>query len=168
MSPIPAHQSYGKSFRGTYLKRLRLFLEESDYAVGRRLHRWFTPDPSAGVVKSTDNPASGPLRLKGVVKLAEGSELGERPFAERSSVQALMELALPRFAMAEGPRHVHPPWPVTSEPPASPAPSQIEPRGGEDSRCLMDQTSFSSVYFNLDALTSSLNEDSLDVKTSKR
>ena len=44
------------------------------------------------------------------------------------------------------------------------APSQIEPRGGEDSRCLMDQTSFSSVYLNLDALSSSSNEESLDVK----
>ena len=96
--------------------------------------------------------------------MAEGPELGERPSAEMSSVQALMELALPRFAMAEGPHYVHPPWPVTSEPPASPAPSQIEPRGGEDSRCLMDQTRFSSVYFNLDALTSSSNEESLDVK----
>ena len=80
-----------------------------------------------------------------------------------SSVQALMELALPRFAMTEGPRRVHPPWPVATNPPASPAPSQIEPRGGEDSRCLMDQSSFSSVYLNLDALTSSSNEESLDV-----
>ena len=96
--------------------------------------------------------------------MAEGPELGERPSAEMSSIQALMELALPRFAMAEGPRHVHPPWPVRSEPPASPTPRQIEPRGGEDSRCLMDQTSLSSVYFNLDALTSSSNEESLDVK----
>ena len=101
--------------------------------------------------------------------MAGGPELGERPSAEMSSVQALMELALPRFAMMEGPpppppRHVHPPWPVTSEPPASPSPSQIEPRGGEDSRCSMDQTSLSSVCFNLDALTSSSNEESVDVK----
>ena len=84
--------------------------------------------------------------------------------AEMSSVQALMELALPRFTMTEGPRQVHPPWSVTSESPASPAPTQIEPRGGEDSRCSMDQTSLSSVYLNLDALTSSSNEESLDVK----
>ena len=75
-----------------------------------------------------------------------------------------MELTLPRFTMAEGPRQVHPPWSVTSEAPASPAPNQIEPRGGEDSRCSMDQTSLSSVYLNLDALTSSSNEESLDVK----
>ena len=167
------------AFRGTYLKRLRLFIEESDSAVRRQLHRQLTQDRPARVVKSTDNPASGPLRppvghkivswarrprrLKGVASLAEGPELGEHPSAEMSSVQALMELTLPRFAMVEGPRQVHPPWSVTSEPPASPSPSQIEPRG-EDSRCLMDQTSFSSVYFNLDALTSSSNEESLDVK----
>ena len=172
MSPIPA-------FRGTYLKRLRLFIEESDSAVRCRLHRWLTQDLSAKVVKSTDNLASGPLRppvghnivsrtrrprhLKGVASLAEGPELGERRSAEMSSVQGLMELALPRFAMAEGPREEHPPWSVTSEPPASPSPNQIEPHG-EDSRCSMDQTSFSSVYFNLDVLTSSSNEEALDVK----
>ena len=65
--------------------------------------------------------------------------------------------------MTEGPRRIHPPWSVATDPPASPAPSQIESRGGEDSRCLMDQSSFSSVYLNLDALTSSSNKASLDV-----
>ena len=75
-----------------------------------------------------------------------------------------MDLALPRFAMAEGPRQVHPPWSVMSESPASPAPSQIEPRGGEDSHCSMDQKSISSLYLILDALSSSSDEESLDVK----
>ena len=79
-------------------------------------------------------------------------------------MQALMDLALPRFVMAEGPRQVNPPRSATSESPASPAPSQIEPRGGEDSRCSMDQTSISSVYLNLDTLSSSSDEESLDVK----
>ena len=168
------------AFRSTYLSRLRAFIEESDSAVGRRLHHRLAQHLAARVVKSTDNPASGhlrspvshrivsrprrPRRLKGVASSARGPESSERPTAEMSSVQALMELALPRFAMAEGPRQVHPPWSVTSESPASPAPSQIEPRRGEDSRCSMDQTSFSSVYLNLDALTSSSNEESLDVK----
>ena len=81
-----------------------------------------------------------------------------------SSVQALMDLALPRFAMAERPRQVHPPWPVTSESPASPAIIQTETRGREDSRCLMDQTLLSPVYLNLDALSSSSDEETLDVK----
>ena len=101
-----------------------------------------------------------------MASLAQGPELGERPSAEMSSVQALMEFALPRFAMAEGPREEHPPWLVTSELPASPSPNEIEPRG-EDSRSSMDQTSFSSVYFDLDALTSSSNEESLDFKKCK-
>ena len=74
-------------------------------------------------------------------------------------MQALMDLALPRFAMAEGPRQVHPPWSVTSESPALPALSQIKPRGGEDSRCSMDQTLIPSVYLNLDALSSSSDEE---------
>ena len=104
-----------------------------------------------------------PRRLKGAASSAGGPESSERPAAEMSSVQALMELTLPRFAMMEGPRRVHPPWSVATDPPASPAPSQIEPRGGEDSHCSMDLSSFSSVYLNLDTLTSSSNEESLDV-----
>ena len=146
--------------------------------MGRRLHCRLAQHLAARVVKPTDNPVGGhilspvghwivsrprrPRHLKGAASSAGGPESSERPTAEMSSIQALMELALPRFAMTEGPRQVHPPWSVATEPPASPAPSQIEPRGGEDSRCLMDQISFSSVYLNLDALTSSSNEESLE------
>ena len=118
------------AFRGTHLQRLWLFIEEADEAVRRRLHRQPTQSRSATVVESTDKPASGalrppmghkivsqarrPCRLKGVTTVARGPDIGGRPSAEMSSVQALMELALPRFAMPEGPRHVHPPWLVTS------------------------------------------------------
>ena len=77
-----------------------------------------------------------PRRLKGVASSAGGPESSGRLMAEMSSVQALMDLTLPRFAMAEGPHQVHPLWSVTSESPASPAPSQIEPRRGEDSRSM--------------------------------
>ena len=132
------------------------------------------------MAKSTDSPASGhprpapshrtvsqprrPRRLKRVASSAGGPESSGRLTAEMSSLQALMDLALPRFAMAEGSRQVHPPWSVMSESPALPTPSQIELRGGEDSRCSMDQTSISSVYLNLDALSSSSDKESLDVK----
>ena len=169
------------AFRGTYLRRLRAFLDESDSAVVRRLHRRLAQELASRVVKSTDSPASGqarstaghrtvsrsrrPRRLKGVTNSAAGPESRCRLTAEMSSVQALMDLALPRFAgMADGPRQVHPPWLVASESPALPAPGQIEPRGEEDFRCSMDQTSMSSVYLNLDALSSSSEEESLDVK----
>ena len=50
------------AFWGTYLRRLRAFIEESYSAVGRRLHRRLAQDLTARVVKSTDNPASGHLR----------------------------------------------------------------------------------------------------------
>ena len=148
--------------------------------MGRRLHHRLAQDLAARVVKSTDNPAGGhirsplghrivsrprrPRRLKGAASSAGGPESSECPTAEMSSVQALMDHPLPRFAVTEGPRQVHPPWSVATDLAASPAPSQIEPRGGEDSRCSIDQTSFSSVYLNLDALTSSSKEESLDVK----
>ena len=130
---------------GSPLRRLRAFIEESDSAVGRRLHRRLAQDLAVCVVKSTDNPASGhprspvghrivsrprrPRRLKGVASSAGGPESSGRPTAEMSSVQTPLELALPRFAMADGPRQVHPLWSVTSESPASPAQSQIEPHG---------------------------------------
>ena len=169
------------AFRGTYLRRLRAFLDESDSAVVHRLHRRLAQELASRVVQSTDSPASGqprstaghrtvsrsrrPRRLKGVANSAGGPESRCRLTVEMSSVQALMDLALPRFAgMADGPRQVHPPWSVASESPASPAPAQIKPRGEEDSRCSMDQTSLSSVYLNLDALSSSSDEESQDVK----
>ena len=79
-------------------------------------------------------------------------------------MQALMDLALPRFAvMADGPRQFNLRWSVASESPASPATTQIEPRREEDFRCSLDQTSMSSVYLNLDALSLSSEEESLDV-----
>ena len=160
------------AFRGTYLRRLRAFLDESDSGVVRRLHRRLAQELASRVVKSTDSPVSGqprstavyrsrrPRRLKGVANSARGPESRYRLTAEMSSMQALMDLTLPRFAgMADGPRQVHPPWSVASE---SLAPAQIKPRGEEDSHCSMDQTS--SVYLNLDALSSSSEEESQDVK----
>ena len=57
-----------------------------------------------------------PRRLKGVSNSAGGPESVCRLPAEMSSVQALMDLALPRFAgLADGPRQVHPPWSVASD-----------------------------------------------------
>ena len=75
---------------------------------------------------STDRSVSRgrrPRRLKGSVSANKEFRLGERPSAEMSSVQALMELTLPRFTMSEGIRGKHSPWPVAKEAPASPSPS---------------------------------------------
>ena len=148
----------------------------------RQAPRGLIQDVSARIVKSTDSPAGGPLRpavchrsvsrgrrpgrLKGSVSTGQGLKLDERPSAEMSSVQALMELALPRFKMAEGPRVKHPPWPVATEGPASLSPNQIKPRK-VDPRCSSKQPPVQSVYFDLDALASSSDEESVDVKKCK-
>ena len=50
-----SHTGSHAAFRGTYLKRLQLFIEESDDAVRRRLHRQPTQGRSATVVKSTES-----------------------------------------------------------------------------------------------------------------
>ena len=78
-------------------------------------------------------------------------------------MQALMDLGLPRFAgLVDGPRQVHPPWSMASDSSASPAPTQLDTGGEGNSRCSMDQTSVSSMYLNLDALSSSSEEESRD------
>ena len=77
-----------------------------------------------------------------------------------------MELVLPIFTMAEGPRVKHPPWPVATEAPASPSPNQIQLRR-EDPRYSCNQSSVQSVYFDLDALASSSDQESVDVEKCK-
>ena len=106
------------AFRGTYLRCRRAFLDESDSAVVRQLHRRLAQELAAHVAKSTYKPASGhprspashrtvsrprrPRHLKGVASSAGGPESSGRLTAEMSSVQALMDLALSRLVMAEG------------------------------------------------------------------
>ena len=71
---------------------------------------------------------------------------------EMSSVQALMDLSLPRFAgLTDGPRQMHPP-----------TPAWLETSGEEDSRCSVDQMSVSSACLNLDLFSSSAEDDSKD------
>ena len=78
-------------------------------------------------------------------------------------MQALMDLMLLRFAgLADGPRQVHPLWLVASDSLALPAPIQLDPSGEGNSHCSMDQTLVSSMYLNLDALSSSSEEESRD------
>ena len=117
------------AFRGTYLHQLRVFLEESDSAVVRRLHRQLAQELAARVALPMDSTASVPSRSAvghRTVSRPEwsfefgrgggGAESSCRLPAEMSSVQTLMDLALPRFAgLADGPRQVHPPWSVASD-----------------------------------------------------
>ena len=165
------------AFRGTYLRHLRAFLDELDSAVVRRLHRRLAQELASRVVLPTDSPASASIysrtpdcfSVRMTTSPKRGYKLGRGPAsschlpAEMSSVQALMDLALPRFAgLTDGPRQVHPPWSVAADSPASPAPTQLDPNWEENSRCSMDQMSVSSMYLNLDALSSSSEEESRD------
>ena len=50
------------AFRGTYLRRLRAFLDGSDSAVVGRVHRRLAQELASRVVKSADSPASGQPR----------------------------------------------------------------------------------------------------------
>ena len=122
--------------------------------------------PRAAVGHRSVSRGRRPRRLKGSVSANKGFRLSEHPSAEMSSIQALMELALPRFTMAEGPRVKHPPWPVAKEAPASPSPNQIE-LTVEDPRCSSKQQVFHSVYFDLDALAPSDDDESEDVRKCK-
>ena len=122
------------AFRGTYLKRLRLrggtpappSACSGPSCSGREVYRqsgkWTYSISGVSQDRVSAPTAASPQRPEG--------QNNEHPTTEMSSVQTLMKLALPRFAMTEGPSQVHLPWSVTSELPASPAPSQIEPRGG--------------------------------------
>ena len=124
----------------------------------------FDREVSTRMVKSTDKTLSRgrrPRRLKGIVSGKQGCGLSERPATEMSSVQALMELALSRFTMAEGIRGRHSLWPVAQEAPASPSPSW-NALAMEDPRC--KQQVLHSVYFDLDALASSSDDNLVDVK----
>ena len=165
------------AFRGTYLRRLCAFLEESDSAMVRRLHHRLAQELATRVAPPADSPASVQPRRTPDCFSVTTTALPERSFqfgrgpesvcrlpAEMSSVHALMDLALPRFAgLADGPRQVHPPWSVASDSPASPAPARLETSGEDDSRCSVDHMSVSSTYLNLDALSSSSGYDSQEL-----
>ena len=160
-----SHTGSHTAFRGTYLKRLWSFIEEMDSAGRRQGPRGLSQRVAARMVKSTDKSGSRgrrPRRLKGSVSANKGSRLSERPSAEMSSVQALMELALPRFTMSKGTRGKHSPWPVAKEAPASPSPNRSE-LTVEDPRYSSKQQLLHSVYFDLDALASSSDDELVDV-----
>ena len=176
---IISHTGSHAAFRGTYWRRVRAFLEESDSAVVRRLHRQLAQELAARIALPTDSPASGPSRsavghrtvsrsrrprrLKGVTDSSRRPESVCHLPAEVSSVQALMDLSLPRFAgLGDGPRQIHPPWSIASDSPASPAPARLETSGEEDSCGSVDQMSVSSACLNLDLFSSSSEDDSKD------
>ena len=81
---------------------------------------------------------------------SKASESVRLPRSEATTVQALMDLAIPRFAgLGDGPRQIHKPWMVSADSPASADASLVDTSGVEDHVVL------SLPCLNLDELSSS-------------
>ena len=159
------------AFRGTYMKRLHAFLEEMDEEWLRRHHRRRAQEMAAlmslsSVRDSTDSLADvstghtvtrrrGSRGQRRHTSLRGAGSSGDTdmvflPPAEASTVQALMDLSLPRFAgSGVGPQQVHASWATSTDSPASPATSCPRTIGEEN------RGELASLCLDLDGLSSS-------------
>ena len=120
------------ALHGTYMRLLHSFL--SRHAVARR---------TVSRARRQRNPVRG-------AGSSCALDMVSLPPAEAYTVQALMDLALPRFAgLGDGPRQVHAPWAMSTDSPASPAASRLDTSGEEDRKGL------GSPCLDLDGLSSS-------------
>ena len=159
------------AFRGTYMRQLHAFLEEMDEESVRRHHRRRAQEMAARMSLSsgrdsadgtadvstrrtaarwTVSRAQRPCKLVRGAGSSSASDTVSLPPAEAYMVQALMDLALPRFAgMGDGPHQGHAPWAMSTDSPASPASSRLDTSGEED------RAGLSSPCLELDGLSSS-------------
>ena len=141
------------ALRGTYMRLLHAFLEEMDEEWILRLHRRRaqemvtrmslssgrdSADGSAdvssrhAVARRTVSRARRPRKPVRGAGSSCASDMVSLPPAEAYTVQALMDLALPRFAgLGDGPRQVHAPWAMSTDSPASPATSHLDQTWGQ-------------------------------------
>ena len=158
------------AFRGPYMSRLFTFLKESDAESIRRSHRRRAKEIAVSMSKRTssskESPANTTLSRRSVQRTAvskiTGREAGPsliptaggRPrssassiyrwSAEEDTVQTLMDLSLPRFAMLDdGVIPKTEPWVVTENSPASPVSLEDGNRTCTPSLC-MDLNDISS------------------------
>ena len=150
------------AFRGSYMRWMHAFLEESDMASLRRRHRRCARDIAArmsrtSILDRTPDISNRPKVYRRSVSrtrrptrpmVLDGSSVASGPVrphcSEVHTIQALMDLALPRFeGLGNGPQQVHRPWMMSTESPASPDPG-----------CLMEFLRPQSPCLNLDALSS--------------
>ena len=151
------------AFRGPYMSRLFAFLKEADAASIRRSHRRRAKEIAASMSKRTSSikevPAATSSSRRSVqctpVSKITGREsgpslvppAGSRPqvlassiyrrSAEQDTVQALMDLSLPRFTkLDDGVIPKTKPWPVTENPPASPTSAEDGNRTRTPSPCM--------------------------------
>ena len=159
------------AFRGTYMQQMHIFLKESDAASLRRRHRRCARDIAAQMSRTslrdteyrTPDVSSRPSvscrsgsRVRRSTKsaavscssAATGTVCPHR--LEGSTIRALMDLALPKFAnLGDRPMQPHQPWVVTTDSPASPAPV-----------CSTDLFRSPSPLLDLDALSSDEDKES--------
>ena len=131
------HAGTHGAFRGTYMRRIHTFLEESDAASLRRLHRrcardiaarmsrtslWDTEDKMPDVSSRPRVSRRSVSRVRRPTKPAavacSSVDTGTvRPHrSEGSTIRALMDLALPKFdSLGDRPTQVHRPWMVTTD-----------------------------------------------------
>ena len=131
-----------EAFRGLYMRRLHAFLDESDAASLRRRHRRCAQDLAAQMSRtslrdSEDRTADVSPRPKVTRMSVSRARRHPRPVrragssrttvsvlphrSEANTIQALMDLPLPRFeGLGDGPRLVHRTWKVSTVSPASP------------------------------------------------
>ena len=160
------------AFRGPYMSRLFAFLKEADAALIRRSHRRRAKEIAASMSRRTSSikevPAATSSSRRSVqctpVSKITGREsgpslvppAGSRPqvltssiyhrSAEQDTVQALMDLSLPRFMkLDDGVIPKTKPWPVTENPPASPTSAEDGNRTRTPSPCMdLDDISMDS------------------------
>ena len=151
------------AFRGPYMSRLFTFLKEADAESIRRSHRRRAKEIAASMSKRTSSikevPAATSSSRRSVqctpVSKITGRESGPslvppagsrqqvlaisiyHRSAEKDTVQALMDLSLPRFTkLDDGVIPKTKPWPVTENPPASPTSAEDGNRTRMPSPCM--------------------------------
>ena len=157
------HLGSHPAFEGPYISRLFAFLKESDAESIRRSHRRRAKEIAASMSKRTslskEVPAATTSSRRSVQRTAvskitgleTGPSLipttGRRPqlsassifrrSAEKDTVQALMDLSLPRFTkLDDGVIPKTKPWPVAENSPASPASAEDGNRTRMPSPCM--------------------------------
>ena len=151
---------------------MHAFLEESDAVSLCRRHRRCARDIAAQMSRTSlrdtedrtpdvsSRPSVShrlvsrvwrPTRPAAVGCLSVATETVRPHHSEINTMQALMDLALPRFeGLGDGPPQVHRPWMVSTDSPASPDPV-----------CSTDLLRSTSPCLNLDVLSSDDTEDSV-------
>ena len=121
---VISHSGTHGAFRGSYMRRLHAFLEESDATSLRRSHRRCAQDLAARMSRTSLRDIED--RTADVSPRPKVTRLSVTHRSEATTVQTLMDLALPRFdGLGDGSRQVHKPWKISAESPASPDTSSV-------------------------------------------